>query len=84
MIENDRQYHLTKSHAEQFESALAELSQQPLAKSTVHPRLHQAEIDSIRSLLAELKAQLAEYETRQAGAAAIRVRTLNHFETSAR
>src|SRR5438067_1299694 len=67
MIKNDVQYRLTKAYAEKFERALTELRDQPPADEEVHPLLRQAEIASVHSQLADLQAELSEYESLRDG-----------------
>ncbi len=60
MIKEEQQYQITKSRAEQFRKALAELEQAPDASH--HPIQVKAHKDSVASQLAELEQQIAEYE----------------------
>jgi DNA-binding Xre family transcriptional regulator len=65
MIENERQYHVTKQRIAQFEAALA--SQQATPRPAhLSPRLHQAMRESIASQLADLRQEVAEYEALKA------------------
>lgn len=61
MITNERQYKITRSEAARFRKAISELSKGP-SRSDVHPRLLQAEREAMESQLADLQAELAEYE----------------------
>ena len=61
MITNERQYKITRSEADRFRKALGEVAKGP-ARVEVHPRLLQAEREAMESQLADLKAELAEYE----------------------
>jgi len=65
MIKNERQYRITKAHAEKFAQALQELTTTP--RRGVHPVLHKAQIDALKSQLGELQHELAEYEILQSG-----------------
>jgi ribosome-binding protein aMBF1 (putative translation factor) len=65
MIKNERQYRMTKAHAEKFAHALHELTTVP--KRGVHPVLHKAQIDALKSQLEDLQRELAEYETLRSG-----------------
>ncbi|HEV8714001.1 MAG TPA: helix-turn-helix transcriptional regulator [Candidatus Binatia bacterium] len=65
MIKNERQYRITKAQAGKFMQALQELTTTP--KRRVHPVLHKAQIDALKSQLADLQRELAEYETLRSG-----------------
>ena len=65
MIKNERQYRMTKAHAEKFAHALHELT--TTRKHGVHPVLHKAQIDALRSQLGDLQRELTEYETLRSG-----------------
>ncbi|MBI3796462.1 MAG: helix-turn-helix domain-containing protein [Deltaproteobacteria bacterium] len=65
MIKNERQYRITKAHAEKFAQALQKLTTTP--KRGVHPVLHKAQIDALKSQLGDLQHELAEYETLRSG-----------------
>jgi DNA-binding XRE family transcriptional regulator len=65
MIKNERQYRMTKAHADKFAQALQELTTTP--RRGVHPVLHKAQIDALKSQLGELQRELAEYEILQSG-----------------
>ena len=66
MIENERQYHVTKKRIAQFEASLANLHATP-RPDHVPPRLHQAMQESVASQLADLHHEAAEYEALKAG-----------------
>lgn len=66
MIENERQYRITTERVREFEQALAQLRQRPLEERPKHPRLRQAQEDSLLSMLEELREQVARYEAAQA------------------
>lgn len=68
MIENERQYRITRAQADKFAQALAEVAARPVTTAHLHPLLRQAQEDGIRSQLTELQAQLAAYEALQSGA----------------
>ena len=53
MITNERQYKITQREAERFRKAISELTK---------GHLHQAERDAMESVLADLQAELAEYD----------------------
>jgi len=65
MIKNERQYRMTKAHAEKFAQALQQMTTAP--KRGLHPVLHKAQIDALKSQLGDLQRELAEYETLQSG-----------------
>lgn len=65
MIENERQYLITKKRIEHFEKSLANLRTTPRPVK-VHPRLHRAMIESVESQLEDLRQELAEYEALKA------------------
>jgi polyhydroxyalkanoate synthesis regulator phasin len=60
MIENERQYQVTRELLERLERALAQLEARP-PPANIHS-LREAEIDGLRSQIAALRGQLAEYE----------------------
>ncbi len=66
MITNERQYRISKGWLKKFEAsaALHERSDPP---PDVHPTIHQAGIDALRSEAAALRDQLGEYERLRAG-----------------
>jgi len=66
MITNERQYKISKGWLKKFEAsaALHERSDPP---PDVHPAIHQAGIDALRSEAAALRDQLDEYERLRAG-----------------
>lgn len=61
MITNERQYKITRSEADRFRKAIDELAKEP-ARADVHPRLLQAEREAMESQLADLQAEIAEYD----------------------
>lgn len=66
MITNERQYKITRSEADRFRKALNELARSP-AHTDVHPRLRQAEREAMESQLADLQAELVEYDHLKSG-----------------
>ncbi len=62
MITNERQYRITRSEADRFRRAITDFSIGQAARSDVHPRLLQAEREAMESQLADLQAELVEYE----------------------
>ena len=71
MIKNERQYAITKAQAEKFAQALEQLTSGSTPPPEGDPRLRQAEEDALRSQLADLHAELAEYEALQSGQRAV-------------
>ena len=67
MIKNKRQYRITKKQAACFSQTLEHLRQQPAEVEDVHPLIAKAQVDALRSQLADLEAQLQEYESLKAG-----------------
>jgi cytidylate kinase/transcriptional regulator with XRE-family HTH domain len=66
MIKNERQYRITRAQADKFEKTLRELeSASPVAG--LHPTLHKAQIDALRSQLQDLQEELAEYDSLRSG-----------------
>ena len=65
MITNERQYLITQAQAAKFREALAAAPADGL-----HPKALKAMRDGSQSQLAELEAQLAEYEASRTGSAA--------------
>ncbi len=76
MITNEREYRITKAQAEKFRQTLAAFC--PEKDSAVHPRLRQAQADALRSQLADLQAELQQYESLRSGRRrTIRARSLD-------
>lgn len=61
MIKNERQYRITKAQAAKFEHAIERLAARGPSKK-IHPLLQKAEADGLRSQLADLRAEIKEYE----------------------
>ncbi len=59
MIQNERQYRITKAQIEEFGRKVHAL---PKVQAGVHPRILQAQRDALQSQLDELQADLAAYE----------------------
>lgn len=64
MITNERQHRITKAEIRRFEQAIAE-AEAPMAD--VHPRLHEAMIEGLRSQLEDLQSEISEYEALRGG-----------------
>jgi hypothetical protein len=62
MIQNDRQYRVTKGQAQKFEQALAEMRQSPIASQAENPLLWQAQIGAMESQLTDLREEIEAYE----------------------
>lgn len=77
MITNERQYKITRSEANRFRKAISDLAASP-AHADVHPRLVQAERDAMESQLADLQAELTEYDRLKS--ADLSVITINSFD----
>ena len=67
MIKNERQYRVTKTQAERFERTLAELRRDDREEGDVHPLIAKASKEAVASQLADLKAELREYESLKTG-----------------
>lgn len=65
MIENERQYFVTKKRIQQFEESLASLHATPRPEK-VPPQIHRAMIESVESQLDDLREELAAYEALKA------------------
>jgi ribosome-binding protein aMBF1 (putative translation factor) len=61
MIENERQYRVTKKRLAQFEASLASL-RETSRPATMPPRLHQAMQESLESQLTDLRQEIVDYE----------------------
>jgi transcriptional regulator with XRE-family HTH domain len=77
MITNERQYKITRSEADRFRKAISELTKAP-PRADVHPRLQQAEREAMESQLADLQAELAEYDRLKS--ADLAVISINSFD----
>src|SRR5438552_3478519 len=66
MIKNERQYRITRSQAQKFQSAIRELDVTKPAPN-VKLALHKAQISALRSQLADLEEEIAEYEALREG-----------------
>ncbi len=64
MIENERQYRITKAQLARLEEGLARSRKR---SAGIHCRLHRAMIEGIESQISELRAELATYEKLRAG-----------------
>ena len=66
MIKNDRHYRITKTQAERFREAIEELDR-AAPDNSVDPVLQRAEIEGLRSQLADLETELRDYEDLRSG-----------------
>ena len=62
MIKNERQYRITRTQAERFARTLEGLRERPEGADGIHPMIAQAQMDAVSSQLADLEAELREYE----------------------
>ena len=77
MITNERQYRITRSESDRFRKVIDDLAKAP-ARADVHPRLLQAEREAMESQLAELQAEISEYERLKS--ADISIISINSFD----
>ncbi len=66
MIKNQREYLITKSQVAKLATALSD-GPKGKTKGTLHPLLRKAQTDALRSQLADLKAELKQFEALQSG-----------------
>ncbi len=62
MITNELQYNITRKRADQFRKAIDDLVANPSGRLDIQPLLIQAEHEALESQLADLVAELDEYE----------------------
>ena len=62
MIKNERQYRITRSRADQARTTISELAHTELPDG-LDPAMRQLQIEALRSTLADLETELAEYQT---------------------
>ena len=67
MIKNERQYRITRTKAERFARTLEGLRERPEGVDGIHPMIAQAQVDAVSSQLADLEAELREYEAIREG-----------------
>jgi DNA-binding XRE family transcriptional regulator len=67
MIANEREYRVTNAAAKKFAEALKNFDEHSAKQAGIHPRLIQAEKESIASQLATLKKEIREYERLRSG-----------------
>ena len=66
MIENARQYRITKAQAAKFAQAVKDFDMRQSAHVDVHPKLIKAQRDALKSQLESLQQELKEYEKTKA------------------
>jgi ribosome-binding protein aMBF1 (putative translation factor) len=65
MINNEKQYRITKAQADRFRQAIAETTADP--DRGISAKLRKAEIDALKSQLEDLEAELKQYEALRSG-----------------
>ncbi len=71
MIKNERQYAVTRAQAAKFVRALEQLRRCAPKRRALGPLLLKAEEDALRSQLADLRAEIKEYEYLRSGKRAV-------------
>lgn len=66
MITNERQYRIAQAEARKFEDSIAAARDSEPGQN-VHPRVHEAMVESLESELAVLQEQLDQYDALKAG-----------------
>ncbi len=67
MIKNERQYRITKAQAARFARTLEALRERKNSPEGIHPRIAKAQEEAVQSQLADLQAELVEYERLKSG-----------------
>jgi hypothetical protein len=62
MIQNDRQYRVSKTQAQKFEQALAEMRESSITSQAENPLLWQVQIAAMESQLTDLREEIVSYE----------------------
>lgn len=62
MITNNRQYGITRKRAVSFARAIERFDTSSQERTDVHPQLLRAELEAMKSQLADLRRELDEYE----------------------
>ena len=64
MIKNERQYRITRNRADEVRRSIAELANADLPQG-LDPGMRELQLDALRSVLADLDAELADYDALQ-------------------
>jgi hypothetical protein len=64
MIENEQQYRVTKAQIQRFEETLVNCANDAEDKRQENPLLFEVQVSALKSQLADLREELAEYEAR--------------------
>ena len=67
MIQNERQYEVTKTQLAKMRASLNEARAKLAARSDVPPVVRQGHLNGILALIGDMEAELAEYENLRAG-----------------
>jgi DNA-binding XRE family transcriptional regulator len=67
VIQNERQYRITKAKLKEFEESVAELKKLALPTTRNEQLRYKAHLDSRESFIEEFKEEIAEYESLQKG-----------------
>ncbi len=65
MVLNEKGYELRKAQAQEFEKAIAEFSDYTIQHPEIDSRILKARENSLRTVLARINTELAEYEDKQ-------------------
>lgn len=79
MIQNERQYRITKAAAKKFAAALKNFDERPEAHPGIHPRLIRAMKEGIASQLETLRQELKEYERLRSGRVKVSLREVHRL-----
>ena len=71
MIANQLEYNVTRTKAQKCRKAIQEMKDHPDPPANVHPRSWRAQREALESILAELQAELAEYDALATGAVTV-------------
>jgi len=72
MIENEKQYKITKNELKKFKKSLKMLFKSD--NSNIHPLLYQVQFDSIESQIQEFKKDIEEYKKLKGGIALLTIK----------
>ena len=65
-VTNERQYRIARRRAADFASAIEKFEAKSHERPDTHPRLLRAELEAMKSQLADLRGELEEYERSKA------------------